>query len=436
MGNVSRRTALLGAAAIPLALRAGNANAAEFPSIPNDFNWGVVAGGFQCEGSFPDSNWTRYIARRPPWVHDNYGNATDFLHRYRDDIALARDLGVNTVRFDIEWARVQPTPGEFSAEGLAFYDNVVHAVTNGGITPFITLHHFVNPGWVTDQHSWANPGTVTDYLRYVRAVVQRYSGLGITWMPVYIPVGNLQLEPQNGTFAPTEIGPATENLVQAQRGAAGVVHELDPSGRVTCSISFAPGISPIADAPLLDRIADTVDVLGLNYYYGASVSNPTMLNAIFFNYADITPEPEDMYWALRYYHDRFPTLPIYVVEGGMPTRDGQPRTDGYTRSNYLRDHTYWLQRALADGMPVVGYNYWSLTDAYQIESGGYTNRFGLYTVDALTDPTLTRRPTPAVDTYREIIRNGGVPTDYRPVAPPALCSQSDLPLSCVQPLPR
>lgn len=60
-----------------------------------------------------------------------------------------------------------------------------------------------------------------------------------------------------------------------------------------------------------------------------------------------------------------------------------------------------MGRAIAEGAPVFGYNYWSLTDNY--EWGSYTPRFGLYTVDVNTDPTLTRRPTDAVETYRTII---------------------------------
>jgi beta-glucosidase/6-phospho-beta-glucosidase/beta-galactosidase len=94
-------------------------------------------------------------------------------------------------------------------------------------------------------------------------------------------------------------------------------------------------------------------------------------------------------------------------------------------------HVYWIQRAREDGIDVIGYNYWSLTDNY--EWGSYTPRFGLYTVDALTDPTLARLPTDGVDAYTGVIANGGVAGDYDPVVRQSICSLIDPPLSCLVP---
>jgi beta-glucosidase len=81
----------------------------------------------------------------------------------------------------------------------------------------------------------------------------------------------------------------------------------------------------------------------------------------------------------------------------------------------LRDTVYWTQRARADGVKVIGYMVWSLTDNF--EWGSYTPRFGLYTVNVLTDPGLKRIPTAAVPAYQEIIRNNGVAPGYLPVMP-------------------
>src|SRR5699024_12073261 len=101
-------------------------------------------------------------------------------------------------------------------------------------------------------------------------------------------------------------------------------------------------------------------------------------------------------------------------------------------SDALRNDVYWIQRAVADGIDVIGYNYWSLTDNY--EWGSYQPRFGLFTVDVLTDPTLTRHPTDAVDTYRGITARGGVPGGYIPSEAPQPCSLVDIPSSCLEPV--
>lgn len=116
----------------------------------------------------------------------------------------------------------------------------------------------------------------------------------------------------------------------------------------------------------------------------------------------------------------------------MPADNGKPRPDGYTRSQHLRDHLYWMQRAMAEGVRVIGYNYWSLTDNY--EWGDYRPRFGLFTVDALSDPTLRRAPTPAVAAYRSTIAAGGVPANYEPVRKPAWCAFAD-PSTCLRRVP-
>jgi beta-glucosidase len=88
----------------------------------------------------------------------------------------------------------------------------------------------------------------------------------------------------------------------------------------------------------------------------------------------------------------------------MPTDNGQPRSDGVTRSAHLTEHIYWMKQAIADGLNVIGYNYWSITDNY--EWGTYEPRFGLYTVNVLDDPSLTRTATDAVATYQQIISDG------------------------------
>src|SRR5699024_2454045 len=158
----------------------------------------------------------------------------------------------------------------------------------------------------------------------------------------------------------------------------------------------------------------------------------TYCGALFNEHWTVELEPEGIYYALRHYADRFPELPLYIVENGMPTGDAAPRPDGQTRSEALRDTVYWIQRAKADGMDVIGYNFWSLADNY--EWGSYAPRFGLYTVDVLGDPELTRRPTDGVGAYRQIVEDGGVSADYTPSRAPAWCSLVDGLDSCLDPV--
>lgn len=220
-----------------------------------------------------------------------------------------------------------------------------------------------------------------------------------------------------------------DGLVRAHRAIYDRIHELDPNARVGSNLAFIPAVFGMLDGLFVDRVADRLDFLGIDYYYGVSLDNVSAIAAATDRFYDVVPQPDGIYHALMAYHRKLPGMPLYVVENGMPTDDGRPRPDGYTRSDHLRDHVYWIERAREDGADVIGYNYWSITDNY--EWGSYRPRFGLYTVDALTDPTLTRRPTDAVETYRRIIEDGGVPADYRPVMAEAFCSLVDPPGSCL-----
>ncbi|MBW0273831.1 glycoside hydrolase family 1 [Nocardia sp. MH4] len=397
-------------------------------SLGPEFLWGVAASGFQAEGDAPDSNWRRYAASGA--TQDPYLNSVDFRTRYRSDIALAADLGVRVYRIGIEWARVQPQPGVWDESALAFYDDVVRAITDAGMRPMLTLDHWVYPGWTADRGGWRDPEIVSNWLANARAVVDRFAGVDPLWVTFNEPTFYLVNEVRKGGIGVADAPAMTDRIAQAHNNIYDYIHSVQPGARVTSNIAFIPGVDDAVSGPLLDRIAARLDYIGIDYYYGVS---PTQLTVPDFDRLWTLPlQSEGIYYALDHYTRRFPGKPLYIVENGIPTENGLPRADGYTRADSLRDTVYWLQRAVADGIPLIGYNYWSLTDNY--EWGSYTPRFGLYTVDVLTDPTLTRTPTDAVAAYRAITAGGGVPADYRPTRAPVPCSLVDAATSCTDPV--
>ncbi|MEE2035374.1 glycoside hydrolase family 1 protein [Rhodococcus chondri] len=386
------------AALATLALVVAAAGAVPAHAAPYEFLWGVSSSGFQSEGSSPDSNWSRY-ANSPD--HEPIGAAVDFRHRYREDIALAAGLGVEVYRISIEWARIQPSPGSWDDAELAYYDDVIATIRVHGMTPMLTLDHWVYPGWIADRGGWTYPGIVDAWLEHAEKVAARYAGLDALWVTINEPTAYVWQEVSNGGLAPSDTPQMFDRLVRAHRGAYTLIHRHDPGARVTSNAAYVPGAQPHLDAWFLDRVRDTLDYVGVDYYYGIAPDNLTAVHAVTGDYASIVPRPEGMHEALMDYTHRYPGLPLYVVENGMPTADAAPRADGWTRSRHLREHVDAMGRAIADGAPVFGYNYWSITDNY--EWGSYSQRFGLYTVDVRTDPGLHRHPTDAVATYREIV---------------------------------
>ncbi|WP_067687321.1 family 1 glycosylhydrolase, partial [Nocardia jejuensis] len=374
---LTRRQVLATFGVATAALTAGTAPAAARPApetvapLGRDFHWGVAASGFQTEGHAPDSNWLRYVANHAEY--DRYGNSVDFFSRYGSDIGLAKDLGVGVYRIGVEWARVQPAPGVWDEAGFAFYDSVIAAVRAAGIRPMLTLDHWVYPGWAADRGGWAHPDMLGDWLGNMRRVVDRYASMNPLWVTINEPFAYMMNEVRNGGLPLTEVPIMQARLAQAHNTIYDHIHQVQPGAMVTSNVAYIPAADPIVNGPMIESIAAKLDYVGIDYYYGMSADVAARYSAYPSGELWNLPlQAEGIYYALRHFAQLLPGTPLYIVENGMPTENGAPRSDGYTRADNLRDSIYWIQRAKADGIDVIGYNYWSLTDNY--EWGSYTPR--------------------------------------------------------------
>jgi beta-glucosidase len=375
--------------------------------LPADFHWGVATSGFQSEGSFPDSNWTRYSKSHAP-----YRDSVDFYRRVPEDVQLAAGLGVNTFRFSIEWARVMPKRGVIDEAALAHYDALFDALKKHGITPMVTLLHFVTPGWVLDEGGLGNDAILSAWTDFVRVVSARYAKCGAWWITINEASYFLTLERRHGSCPDDQVARAKDRLVEMHRRAYELIRSSDQKAMISANVVWEPAPASWFDDWFFDRVSDRIDYVAIDYYYSVRI-DLSVVHAAHGQFWRVNFTPSALLTAIRDYHRRAPSLPVYVVENGMATDDGLARRDRYTRSQHLRDHLYWVQRARDEGIDVIGFNVWSLTDNY--EWGDYRNRFGLYTVDVESDPELRRKPTDAVDAYRTLVKERGVPADYAPV---------------------
>lgn len=146
------------------------------------------------------------------------------------------------------------------------------------------------------------------------------------------------------------------------------------------------------------------DFVGLDYYWGLPTSRLNRFRlleeAAHGRFLQAPVWPKGLYHALRRLHRWFPKQDLFIVENGsVPIASGIPRTD------YLRSHIAEVKRALAEGVPVRGYNFWSITSNREWGHPFDPNTdFGLYFVDLDKDPELKRVPTAEVAVYRDIIR--------------------------------
>ena len=251
-----------------------------------------------------------------------------------------------------------------------------------------------------------------------KVIVRRYRSETTYWLTFNEEFFYEFIEQGNYPLNAAQIAAMRANLIDAHRRAYDLIHRLDRHAMVSSNYAW-PGSGPLASIgtdPFMKAVADKLDYIGLDYYYPAYNQLATLIPLSEGRSWEIPLDPFGIYTALRQMHAAFPSLPIIITENGMPTDNGAQRADGITRQQLLKDTLYWAQRARQDGVPLIGYLYWSLTDNY--EWGSYRARFGLYTVNVQSDPTLSRHATAAVRTYRRMIARRGVPANYQLVYRP------------------
>ncbi|HEX6832911.1 MAG TPA: GH1 family beta-glucosidase [Rudaea sp.] len=172
------RLALAGAGA-PMLFRMPSALAKDTAAqFPKDFLWGSATAAYQVEGAWnedgrSESIWDRF-AHTPGNIKENANGdvACDSYHRYREDIAMMRQLGMKTYRFSISWSRVQPTGrGAANPKGLDYYKRVTDALLEAGIRPFPTLYHWDLPQPLEDAGGWPNRDTAQYMADYAKIVI-------------------------------------------------------------------------------------------------------------------------------------------------------------------------------------------------------------------------------------------------------------------------
>ncbi len=425
------------------------------------FLFGVATSAYQIEGHTRAdgrglSIWDVFAAR-PGAVADGATGepACDHYRRYREDIALLRWLGVGAYRFSVAWPRVLPEGrGKVNPKGLAFYERLVDALLEAGITPFLTLYHWDLPWALEAQGGWRNRETAYAFAEYARTVARAladrvpfFATLNEPWCSAFL--GHLTGEHAPGmrsleaalkaahhlllghglavealraegvkqvgivlNFTPVE-GEDEEVLDRADR-----YHNrffLDPLlGLGYPESPFRSALEPPVQPGDLEIIAQPLDFLGVNYYTVARVAPGEGVYPV--RYLPPEGEVTGLGWAVRPdgLHGllkRLGTLipwPLYVTENGAAYEEvwqGEEILEDPLRVAYLKTHLEAALRARVEGVDLQGYFVWSLLDNFEW-AHGYRPRFGLFYVDY---PTQKRIPKRSAFWYRSLLRQGAFP---------------------------
>jgi beta-glucosidase len=439
-------------------------------TFPSDFIWGAATASYQIEGAaFEDgrgeSVWDRFSAT-PGTVRagDTGAVACDFYHRYRDDVRLMRELGLDAFRFSISWPRVLPEGrGAVNAAGLDFYDRLVDELLANDIEPFATLFHWDTPQALEDAGGWPVRATAEAFVEYTEAIVGRLGDRVRHWMThnepwVHAWIGYGWGEHAPGRTSEVDAVAAAHHLLLSHGWAVEAIRRAAPDAQVGIVLNLAHTY-PASDSPedeaaawrvdgegnrwfldpifrgsypadLLDRnelvapvvqdgdletIAAPIDFLGVNNYFrfvvGAGPNGPQFVANPEAQHTDMGWEvhPDGLHKLLVRVANDYAPPAIYVTENGAAFGDVRVH-DGAVhdpeRTAYLETYIDAVGRATAEGAPVKGYFVWSFLDNFEW-GHGYSKRFGIVYIDY---PTLERVPKDSFYWYRDLIAaNRGAP---------------------------
>lgn len=457
-------------------------------SKKEDFLWGVAISGFQADmgpNSPPDKNsdwwvWTHGRENREKgWVKDVPENGPDFWIHYKQDIDIAKSLGINTFRYEIEWSRIFPksTIGILELEKVADqnsvkkYREILSYMREKGLKIFLTLNHFTLPIWLHDPiacrdyfsekkmndkiddspcfgkpSGWLSETAVREFGKYVAFVAEKFGDLVDLWGPINEPIviamngyllGNISGFLGYGAFPPAAgnknaFDIVFKNLVSAHIIAYDMIHKFDrydadgdgipAKVSVIYNIPFYESEDKRAEESAweftvwryLDSVVEKTDVIGINYY-----------NRFQLIYAEILPDlgifflpkpcggqqecpygfsesgweiyPPGIYEVIKMVWNRYKGIPILITENGVS--DAQDKI----RSWFIKEHLKYVRKAKDEGIPVIGYFYWSLIDNLEWTLG-YEKKFGLVEVD-FSSPERPRKIRKSAYDFSQEIKN-------------------------------
>jgi beta-glucosidase len=329
--SVSSKAAGTAHSAFPGASHAIPFDASSEIAFPKDFFWGAATAAYQIEGAWQEdgkgeSIWDRFSHTPGKIKNGDTGDlACDSYHRWRQDIALARALNLNSYRFSISWPRIQPSgSGPANSKGIDYYSRLVDALLEARIRPFVTLYHWDLPQALEDAGGWPNRDTAARFADYVELMARSLGDRVFDWMLFNEPFAFTELGYLEGTHAPGRKSlfdflraSHTVNLAQgaafhalkaarpsARVGTAFSMSACEPAtdsepdhlaaerchaltnlwflepalqGRYPEALTFLPETAMGIKSGDLDKMRAPLDFIGINLYYRTIASAPTAL---------------------------------------------------------------------------------------------------------------------------------------------------------------
>jgi len=390
-------------------------------AFPAGFLWGVSISSYQTEGDNFNSDWHLWEERGK--TKGKSGKACNYWEDYKTYHDYLSELGVNAFRLSLEWSRIEPEEGKFSAETVQHYREILIDLNNRNIKVVLTLWHWTVPIWFADKYGFHKKKSVEIFSRYAEYAYRELKDyidivVVLNEPMIFLGLGYLLGGHPPGYHCPIKFVKALNNLAAAHKKIYTAIHEINkdipvgitywynwfetnlPFGRLILKISRWFRIGWFGK-----KIKNHQDYFGVDYYRLSKIKFGKK-NSVFLglgieddpqNVMGWQSYPESIYKVLSEVKKNYGDIPIYIMENGIPTRAG---LEDQERSDFIKNHLEQVQKAIGEGADVRGYCHWSLVDNFEW-AWGYGPKFGLIEMDP---ETLAKKPRKSYYNYREIIQ--------------------------------
>ncbi len=418
-----------------------------FLKFPKDFLWGTATSAHQIEGQNINSDWwlweQKNKGKKLQVNEEKYrdqtfqpsGKACNHYELFEKDFSLLKNLHNNAHRLSIEWARIEPTQGEWDYTALEHYRQVIKSLRQKKIKVMLTLNHFTLPNWLAQKGGWKNIKAPNYFKKFAKFVAKNFSKDIEFWITINEPEIYVDMSYLRG-FWPPQVKSKKQgllvfiNMARAHRKAYKALHSVIDKGAKKAKVGFSMNVMSFAAykkhrlielfyVHLADKFINHSfyyltkgkhDFLGINYYFRVRLrkKDKSLLPEVE-EVKETEREKSDM-GTMIYPHGIFDVLmdfkdfnlPIYITENGVAAEDDEKRV------RFLIDHLKEIHHAIQAGVDVRGYFHWSLLDNFEWDKS-FGPKFGLVSVNL---KNFSRTPKPSFDLYAKICKNNGFESNF------------------------
>lgn len=233
-------------------------------SFKKDFVWGGATASYQVEGAAGEDgkglNIWDVFCRDGGHVYENHTGdiACDQYHRYAEDVALMKEMGLQAYRFSVSWARILPEgTGKINPRGLEYYDRLIDTLLEKGIRPYLTLYHWDLPYELHKRGGWMNPDSPEWFYEYAKVIAEHFSDRVTDFFTLNEPQCTVGLGYQTGEHAPgLKVGPTDyfhiwHHVLKAHGRAVEALREFSVQdvriGLAPCGALYMPAANTAED---------------------------------------------------------------------------------------------------------------------------------------------------------------------------------------------